>query len=109
MLLTEISPLGGSTLATRGQLRQIVSDVAELGLEIAKLPFAIWPDIHLLWPGVKFKAETMQDVDPPKDWAISHWTTIIVSFPWVKQSYDECGAKNYGTTYLTKARVSCIC
>lgn len=107
MLLTEISPFGGSTLATREQLRQIVSDVAEFGLEIAKLPFEIWPKSNLP-PGRKFDADTMQDVDPPVDWAISHWTTIIVSFPWVKGSYNEWGRRDYKTTYLNKARVSCI-
>ena len=62
MLLTEISPFGGSTLATREQPRQIVSDVAELGLEIAKHPFQIRPTN--LTPGGSFEVDTMQNVDP---------------------------------------------
>ena len=108
ILFAEISLFGDSTLATREQLRQIVSDVAELGLEIAKLPFEILP-ISGLRPGGLFKADMMQDVDPQEEEVISPKTTIIISFPWVKVTYDEMGGRVYQSTYLNKARVSCIC
>ena len=106
MLLTEISPFGGSTLTTREQLRQIVSYVAELGLEIAKHPFQIRPTN--LTPGESFEVGTMQNVDPQVGLARYHRTTIIVSFPWLKATYHERGMTDY-TTCLNKARVSCIC
>ena len=110
MLLSDLSPFGGSTestLATREQLRQIVCNVAELGLEIAKLPFEIWPE--KLTPGGSFEMDTMQNVDPQVGLARYHRTTIIVSFPWVKAKYYESGTKMFDRTYLNKARVSCIC
>ena len=111
MLLSDLSPFCDftkSTLDTRVPLREIVSDVAELGLEIAKLPFEIWP-ISNLEPGGPFKADMMEDVDPEEEEAIPERTTIIISFPWVKVTYDETGRRVYQPTYLSKARVSCIC
>ena len=43
LVLHYLSPFSGSAQATRGKLRKIVSDVAKLGLNIAKLPFEIRP------------------------------------------------------------------
>lgn len=42
-LLNNLSLFYGSARATRGKPREIVSDVAELGLEFEKLPFKIQP------------------------------------------------------------------
>ena len=103
-ILHDLSPFSGSPRATREKLRDIVSDVAELGLEIAKLPFEI-QSISGLNPGGPFVANTMIDVDQ-QEGVISETTTIILCYPLVKVTYDEMGKSV--NTYLSKARVSCI-
>ena len=106
-LLHELSSFGSSTRATPEKLKEIVSKVAELGLELARLPFEIRP-ITDLNPGGDFVADMMKDVDPDEE-AVSAKTTIILSYPWVKVTYDETGkGVVYQNTYLCKARVSCI-
>ena len=107
-VLHHVSSFSGSPRATREKLREIVSDVAELGLEIARLPFEIWPLISLM-PGDPFVTDTMKEVDPEEVEVNSRKTTIILSYPWVKVTYDEAGKCVYPGTYLCKARVSCIC
>ena len=112
MLLHDLAPFGdtapGNDGATRQKLREIVSNVAELGLEIARLPFEIRP-IEDLKPGGPFVEDMMTDVDPDEEETISRKTTIILSHPWVKVTYDEMGNGVLPSTYLSKARVSCIC
>ena len=81
--------------------------MAELGLELARLPYQIRPKIDLK-PGVPFDADMMKDVDPEEE-EVSGKTTIILSYPWEKVSYDEMGKSVTQSTYLVKARVSCIC
>ena len=85
-------------------MREIVSEVAELGLEIAKLPFEILP-IACLRLGDPFNPDMMEDVDPEE---AAGNATIILSYPWVKVKYDEMGRSVYPSTYLSKARVSCF-
>lgn len=107
MVLVDLSSFSGSTRATREKLRDIISKVAELGLELARLPFEIRP-ITDLNPGNPFVEDMMIDMDP-EDEDISEMTTIILSYPWVKVTYDETGkGVVYQNTYLCKARVSCI-
>ena len=106
-VLHNLSPFGGSARATREKLREIVSNVAELGLEMARLPFEIRP-LSDLKPGEPFVAEMMKDVDPEEE-EVSGKTTIILAYPWVKVTYDETGKGVVQNTYLSKARVSCIC
>lgn len=110
MVLDDLSPFGGSARATREKLREIVSDVAELGLEIARLPFEIRPILDLK-PGQPFVADMMKavDLEEEEEDMISRQTTIILSYPWVKVTYDQMGNSVYQNTYLCKARVSCIC
>ena len=114
MVLEDISPFGGSARATREKLREIVSNVAELGLELARLPYEIRP-ISTLKPGAPFVADMMKIVDLEEaevDEAgepVSRKTTIILSYPWVRVTYDKMGKSVYQNTYLCKARVSCIC
>ena len=105
-ILHDLSPFSGSPRATRGKLRDIVSDVAELGLEIAKLPFEV-RSISDLNPGGPFVADMMIDVDQ-EEGVISGTTTIILSYPLVKVTYDEMGKSVHSSTYLSKALVSCI-
>lgn len=107
MLLQDLSPFGGSARATREKLRDIVTDVAELGLEIARLPFQIRP-IDLK-PGDLFVADMMKEVDPEEAERVLRKTTIILSYPWVKVKYNEMGKSSYPGTPLIKARVSCVC
>jgi len=109
LVLEDISPFGGNARATREKLREIVSNVADLGFEIAKLPFEIRP-IDLK-PGVPFAANMMKSVDleEEEEDMTSKRTTIILSYPWVKVTYDETGKGVYQRTYLSKAAVSCIC
>lgn len=57
-LLDNLSLFYGSARATWGTLREIVSDMAELGLEIAKLPFKIQPILELKL-GDSFVADMM--------------------------------------------------
>ena len=80
--------------------------MAELGLEIAKLPFEV-RSMSGLNPGETFVADTMIDVDQ-EEGAISETTTIILCYPLVKVTYDEMGKSTNPSTYLSKARVSCI-
>lgn len=107
MVLHDLSSFSGSPRATREKLRDIVSKVADLGLELAKLPFEIRPMTELN-PGDPFVADMMKDMDPEEE-DVSGMTTIILSYPWVKVTYDETGKSIYQSTYLCKARVSCIC
>ena len=51
----------------------------------------------------------MKEVDPEETEVVSRKTTIILSYPWVKVTYDEAGKSVYPQIYLAKARVSCIC
>ena len=106
-VLQDLSPFGGSARATREKLREIVSNVAELGLEMARLPFEIRPLLDLK-PGEPFTEDMMKDMDPEED-EVSGKTTIILSYPWVKVAYDGAGKGVLQSTYLSKARVSCIC
>ena len=103
-ILHDLSSFSGSPRATREKLRDIVSDVAELGLEIAKLPFEIRSMSDLNYGG-PFVADTMIDVDQ-EEGVVSETTTIILCYPLVKVTYDEMGKSV--NTYLSKARVSCI-
>lgn len=107
-ILHHVSPFSGSPRATREKLREIVSDVAELGLEIARFPFEIRPILDLK-PGDPFVPDMMKEVDPEETEVVSRKTTIILSYPWVKVTYDEMGKSVCPKTYLVKARVSCIC
>lgn len=81
--------------------------MAELGLEIARLPFEIRPILDLK-PGEPFVANMMKDLDP-EEGEVSGKTAIILSYPWVKVTYDETGKSVFPSNYLSKARVSCIC
>ena len=105
-LLHDLSSFNGSPRATREKLRDIVSDVAELGLEIAKLPFK-FRSISDLKLGGPFVANMMIDVDQ-EEGMISETTTIILCYPLVKVTYDEMGKSVNPSTYISKARVSCI-
>ena len=105
-LLHDLSSFNGSPRATRQKLRHVVSDVAELGLEIAKLPFEV-RSISDLDPGGPFVANMMKDVDQ-QEGVISETTTIILCYPLVKVTYDEMGKSVNPSTYLSKALVSCI-
>ena len=107
MLLVDVSPFRGSPLATPEKLREIVSDMAELGLEIGRLPFEIRPTFNLK-PGDAFVGDMMTDVDQEGEEMIPGKITIILSYPWVKVTYDKMGMK-VPPIYLCKARVSCIC
>ena len=106
MLLEDLSFIRGSPRATPEKLREIVSKVAELGLELARLPFEIRPEFNL-YPGDPFVADMMKNVDP-EEGDVSRNTTIILSYPWIKVTYDETGKGISQSTYLCKARVSCI-
>ena len=156
-----LSPLNGSTRATRQKLRVIVSNVADLGLEIARLPYEILP-LSGLKPGGPFVTDMMKDVDleekeeeeneedeeedeedededqddddndeeedddddddddddgdddddeeeeeeeEKEKKETPRNTTIILSYPWVRVTYDQMGKSIY---QLSKARVSCI-
>ena len=80
--------------------------MADLGLEIAKLPFKVQfgPGPR---PGGPFVADKMKDVDQ-EEGVISETTTIILSYPLVKVTYDEMGKSINPSTYLSKGLVSCI-
>ena len=105
-LVQYLSPFGGSARATREKLREIVTDVAELGLEIASSPFEIRP-IDLK-PGGLFVADIMKEVDPEETGRVPRRTTIILSYPWVKVKYNEVGKGVFPGTPLVKGRVSCV-
>ena len=105
-ILHDLSSFNGSPRATRERLRDIVSDVADLGLEIAKHPFE-FRSVSDLDPGGPFVANMMKDVDQ-EEGVISETTTIILCYPLVKVKYDEMGKSTNPSTYLSKARVSCI-
>ena len=105
-ILYDLSSFCGSPRATREKLRDIVSDVADLGLEIAKLPFEVQFGSDLN-PGGPFVADMMTDVDQ-EEGVVSETTTIILCYPLVKVTYDEIGKSVHPSIYLSKALVSCI-
>ena len=108
-LFEEISPWGEFKKVNKKGLRDIVVKAAKLGIELAQLPFGVFP--LQLGPGTLFDHQAMVDVDEEemdKD-RTSKKTTIILSLPWTKVIYTEEGKEVLDkSNLLCKAQVSCL-
>jgi len=116
-LSEQLTLLGAPGLTSFSELRQIVRRAADIGLQIAQLPFTIQP-----WevpPGVPFQHKLFEDVensdDLPEELELLATPVALVLTPTiVKLEFDSEGRKvHYGATevanavIISKARVVC--
>ena len=103
-----VAPWGEFKRATKQGIKEIVTKVAKLGLEMAQLPFSIQPMIREVYPGVAFDQGFMEDVEGIEDLVLTT-ATIILSYPWIKVTFDDNGNQvPHLVKPLSKARISCL-
>ena len=86
-----------------------MSKVANIGIELAQLPFGVFP--LTLPPGTLSDHQAMVDVDEEEmdEDRTPKKTTIILSPPWTKVIYTEEGKEVlHKSNVLCKAQVSCL-
>ncbi|KAF8421672.1 hypothetical protein EV426DRAFT_608669 [Tirmania nivea] len=112
-LMQQLTPLGAPGRATLAELRQIVLRAADIGLQVAQLPFGIRP--FQAQPGMLFQQKFYEGVDnsdlEPEELELLSVPIDLVLFPpVVKLQFDSEGKRmnDLGqATVISKGRVIC--